>query len=88
MSKALVIFSGGQDSTTCLFWAKKRFTEVHVITFDYGQRHALEIIAAKDIAHLAEISSHEVIESLPRFYRAAPRFPNVDEAQRVRANTY
>lgn len=42
-SKALVVFSGGQDSTTCLGWAKNRFDEVETITFDYGQKHRVEI---------------------------------------------
>ncbi|WP_272039186.1 7-cyano-7-deazaguanine synthase QueC [Paenibacillus sp. JJ-100] len=48
--KAIVVFSGGQDSTTCLFWAKKHFAEVEVVTFDYGQRHKLEIECAASIA--------------------------------------
>ncbi|MFW6307746.1 MAG: 7-cyano-7-deazaguanine synthase, partial [Campylobacterales bacterium] len=48
--KALVVFSGGQDSTTCLGWALKRFSEIETITFDYGQRHRVEIDQAKLIA--------------------------------------
>ncbi len=48
--KAVVVFSGGQDSTTCLFWAKKRFVEVEAVTFDYGQRHRREIDVAQAIA--------------------------------------
>jgi 7-cyano-7-deazaguanine synthase len=40
---ALVLFSGGQDSTTCLAWALQRFTRVETIGFDYGQRHAIEL---------------------------------------------
>lgn len=48
--KALVVFSGGQDSTTCLFWAKQEFDEVEAISFDYGQRHKLELEIAAKIA--------------------------------------
>lgn len=40
---ALVLFSGGQDSTTCLAWALSRFTRVETIGFDYGQRHRIEL---------------------------------------------
>lgn len=48
--KAVVVFSGGQDSTTCLFWALKNFREVATVTFDYGQRHSEEIECARKIA--------------------------------------
>ena len=41
--KALVLFSGGQDSTTCLAWALERFSHVETIGFDYGQRHRIEL---------------------------------------------
>ena len=50
MNKAVVVFSGGQDSTTFLIEALEKYDEVHAITFDYGQRHKLEIEVAQDIA--------------------------------------
>ena len=48
--KALVVFSGGQDSTTCLFWAKKHFGEVYALSFLYGQKHVKEVEIARGIA--------------------------------------
>jgi len=53
---ALVLFSGGQDSTVCLFWALKRFARVETVCFRYGQRHASEIEAAQAIAATAGVS--------------------------------
>ena len=51
---ALVLFSGGQDSTTCLYWAKQRFQRVEAIGFDYGQKHRVELEQARLIARQAE----------------------------------
>ena len=48
-TKAVVVFSEGQDSTTCLFWAKKKYEEVIALSFDYGQKHSDELICAKEI---------------------------------------
>lgn len=47
--KALVLFSGGQDSTACLAWALSNFAQVETVGFDYGQRHAAELTARKTI---------------------------------------
>lgn len=52
---ALVLFSGGQDSTTCLYWAKANFARVEAVGFDYGQRHAVELRQARKIADLAGV---------------------------------
>ena len=52
---ALVVFSGGQDSTTCLFWAKKHFKKVYALSFLYGQKHEKEVELAREIARKAEV---------------------------------
>lgn len=52
---ALVVLSGGQDSTTCLFWAKKNFKKVYALSFVYGQKHQQEVELARQIAHDAEV---------------------------------
>ncbi len=52
---AVVLFSGGQDSTTCLAWAQARYARVETITIDYGQRHRIELTAAAAIAARAGV---------------------------------
>ncbi|MBN2661712.1 MAG: 7-cyano-7-deazaguanine synthase QueC [Tannerellaceae bacterium] len=52
---AMVCFSGGQDSTTCLFWAKKHFKHVESVCFTYGQKHSAETKVAHNIAKNAGI---------------------------------
>ncbi|MDR0895895.1 MAG: 7-cyano-7-deazaguanine synthase QueC [Prevotellaceae bacterium] len=52
---ALVVFSGGQDSTTCLFWAKQTFKQVHTLSFLYGQKHQKEVELAAAIARRADV---------------------------------
>jgi 7-cyano-7-deazaguanine synthase len=54
---ALVLFSGGQDSTTCLAWALERYSRVETIGFDYGQRHAIELTVRPQL--LAQLRTHK-----------------------------
>ncbi len=68
---ALVVLSGGQDSTTCLYWAKHEFNDVRAVTFDYGQRHRLEIEAAIRIAKMAGVKSHDVLTIPPSLLRSS-----------------
>ncbi len=58
---AVVLLSGGQDSTTCLYWAKQRFTQIYALTFDYGQRHRIELDAARTIAQMAGVAQHRIL---------------------------
>ena len=62
MTKAVVLLSGGQDSTTCLYWAKINFDEVHAVSIFYGQRHKAELSAAAEIAKAACVG-HTVLEA-------------------------
>ena len=57
-AKALVLLSGGQDSTTCLYWAIDRFGHgnVSAVSFDYGQRHRIELDCAAAIAEQAGVA--------------------------------
>ncbi len=56
--KAVVVLSGGQDSTTCLYWALERFggDQVEALTFDYGQRHRIELDCAGQVAKHAGVA--------------------------------
>ncbi|MEZ6116077.1 MAG: 7-cyano-7-deazaguanine synthase QueC [Pirellulaceae bacterium] len=52
---AVVLFSGGQDSTTCLYWALRHFDHVLTLGFDYGQKHIVELQQAREIARVANV---------------------------------
>lgn len=72
MKKALVIMSGGQDSTTSLFWAKKNFDEVYAITFYYGQNHSVETKQAGMICRMHQIKQVQVaLDFLPHLVESA-----------------
>lgn len=62
MNKALVVLSGGQDSTTCLYWAINEFGRENTssLSFDYGQRHKIELESAKKVSEIAAVA-HEIL---------------------------
>jgi len=63
MKRTVVVFSGGQDSTTCLIQALQQYDEVHCVTFDYGQRHRAEIEVAQKLAHKLGACAHKVLDT-------------------------
>lgn len=62
MKRVVVVFSGGQDSTTCLIQALRQYNEVYCLTFDYGQRHRAEIDVARQLALKLGVSGHKVLD--------------------------
>lgn len=58
--KALVLFSGGQDSTTCIYWASKEFASVEAVFFHYEQRHGVEFENVKYVCEKENIILHEL----------------------------
>jgi len=74
------VLSGGQDSTTCLFWAREQFETIHALTFDYGQKHEREVRAALDVVSYynctvgkpARYVRHEVASLGPILHGTSP----------------
>lgn len=63
-SKALVLLSGGADSTICLYWALENYTQVEALNISYGQKHSIEIKAAREIARKAKVTLYEVTTNI------------------------
>ncbi len=68
--KAVVVFSGGQDSTTCLLWALKNYKEVLAVSFDYGQRHKKELECGAAICE--KLGVKQTVIDLKELNRLAP----------------
>lgn len=82
-NRTVVIFSGGQDSTTCLWWAMSRFPQVIALTFDYGQRHAIEIKAARRITELARVP--HIMIPIPNVLRSTSPLVSSSELETYRS---
>lgn len=65
MKKAVILLSGGLDSTTCMSIAHKQGYELYPISFDYGQRHNKELEAAKAVAHYYKVKDHRIFRIDP-----------------------
>ena len=62
MKKAVILLSGGLDSTTCLAVAKSKKFSIYALSFRYGQRHDFEIGAAKEIARSSQVKDHVILD--------------------------
>ncbi|MCK4980623.1 MAG: 7-cyano-7-deazaguanine synthase, partial [Candidatus Delongbacteria bacterium] len=69
MTKAIVLLSGGLDSTTCLAIATSKFDEVHTISFDYGQKHKIELELAEFNSKKFNAKVHKVVKLDPAFFQ-------------------
>ena len=62
MKTAVILLSGGLDSTTCLAYASSNGYDCYALSFDYGQKHNAELIAAKKIAQKFKVKQHEIVQ--------------------------
>ncbi|WP_457601489.1 7-cyano-7-deazaguanine synthase QueC [Hydrogenivirga sp.] len=86
MRRAIVLLSGGMDSATLLWFAKREFEKVWAVSFDYGQRHRVELRYAKELASLAGVEEHIIVE-MP-IYRSIKGSALVDESVEVPSEDY
>lgn len=96
MERNIVLFSGGIDSTTALYWSLDRDKQTTALTFDYGQKHRVEIGAAQRIADMLEIP-HKILNvdleqiggsSLTDSSVSTPQLENVSQIQAGLPTTY
>ncbi len=86
MRKVIVLVSGGMDSATMLWLAKKEFDKVYAISFDYGQRHRVELKYAKELVKIAGVEEH-IIVKMP-VYENIKGSPLIDESVEVPKGEY
>jgi 7-cyano-7-deazaguanine synthase len=81
MKDAVVLLSGGQDSTTCLYWAKRALGELHCIGFDYGQTHVAELEQAELIATAAG-ATYDLVSIKGLLSGSSLTDPSIDHASK------
>lgn len=94
--KAVVLLSGGLDSSTVVAIAESRGFEIHALSFSYGQRHSQELAAARKVAEASNVVRHEIAEIDLRVFGgsaltediAVPKHRSVDEISTGIPNTY
>lgn len=69
--KAIVLFSGGLDSTTCLAWGQNEGFTCHAMSFDYGQKHNVELEAAKRLGKHFNVASHNIVPLSPALFQTS-----------------
>lgn len=83
----MLVLSGGQDSTTCAYWAKHRLVgvgDIHAVTFDYGQLHRVEIDAAVSCADAIDCATHEIVQVGPILKGTSPLINPTSELAQYR----
>lgn len=96
MKESIVLFSGGIDSTTALYWALDRYEKVTALTFDYGQRHSIEIQMAEKIVRKLGVPQKMLAvdlqqiggSSLTDAHIPLPQYENVDKIEEGLPLTY
>lgn len=96
MKKSVVLFSGGIDSTTALYWALSQYHKVYALTFDYGQRHGIEIIMAQKLTKklnvffkILHVDLNQIGgSSLTDTRLPLPEYENIEKIEQVPPSTY
>lgn len=86
--KAILLLSGGLDSTTCLAYAKAKNLDCFALSFDYGQKHNAELTAAKNIAKDYQVIDHQIIDlkTITSFQKTALVDPNINIPAHARSD--
>jgi len=96
MKKSIVLFSAGVDSTTALYWALDRYEKIFALTFDYGQRHSIELSMARKIAQKLSVPQKILLVDLKQIGGSSltdtklslPQYERIEEIEEGLSSTY